>query len=300
MRGRQESRHGLRRFRKDRTRHRRQPWHRRSHRGRARRGRRARKVYAAARSLSALGPLVARHGSRVVPLELDVTNTAQVAAAAATAADVDSLVNNAGIVGFFGGDFLRHPSGFQGGRQEMEVNFLGDLRGHAGVCARRPAKNGRGAIANLNSVASFVSFPIVAVTAPRRPRRYSLTQVTRAMLRGQNTQVFGVYPGPIDTKMGEVMTMEKASPVDAARAIVAGIIAGEEEILPDKMSRDTGPAFFADSLRDSSARSMQGSRPLPRTHRQAITATRRSLDRGPMGLRKLCLRSPIADRASIR
>jgi len=24
------------------------------------------------------------------------------------------------------------------------------------------------------------------------------------MLRGQNTQVFGVYPGPIDTKMGAI------------------------------------------------------------------------------------------------
>ena len=66
------------------------------------------------------------------------------------------------------------------------------------------------------------------------------------MLRGQNTQVFGVYPGPIDTKMGEVLTLEKASPADAARAIVAGIIAGNEEIFPDKMSQGTGPAFFAD------------------------------------------------------
>ena len=35
-------------------------------------------------------------------------------------------------------------------------------------------------------------------------------------------------------------------PVDAARAIVAGIIAGNEEIFPDKMSQGAGPAFFAD------------------------------------------------------
>ena len=83
-----------------------------------------RKVYAAARSLPALGPLVARHGSRVVQLQLDVTNTAQVAAASATATDVDLLVNNAGIVGFFGGHFT-DPKWIEGGRQEMEVNFLG-------------------------------------------------------------------------------------------------------------------------------------------------------------------------------
>ena len=71
-----------------------------------------RKVYAAARSISALDPLVARHGSRVTPLQLDVTSAAQIAAAAATAADVDLLVNNAGIVGFFGGEFTdpAHPA----------------------------------------------------------------------------------------------------------------------------------------------------------------------------------------------
>src|SRR3954463_14015259 len=63
------------------------------------------KVYAAARTISTLGPLVARHGLRVVPLQLDVTNSADIAAAAATATDTDLLVNNAGIVGFSGGEF---------------------------------------------------------------------------------------------------------------------------------------------------------------------------------------------------
>ena len=42
------------------------------------------KVYATARTLSTLDSLVARHGSRVVPLRLDVINTAQIAAASAT------------------------------------------------------------------------------------------------------------------------------------------------------------------------------------------------------------------------
>ena len=48
------------------------------------------------------------------------------------------------------------------------------------------------------------------------------------------------------TKMGEALPLEKASPADAARAIVAGIIAGNEEIFPDNMSQGAGPAFFAD------------------------------------------------------
>jgi NAD(P)-dependent dehydrogenase (short-subunit alcohol dehydrogenase family) len=95
-------------------------------------------------------------------------------------------------------------------------------------------------------VAPFVSFPILAAYSASKAATHSLTQVTRAMLRGQNTQVFGVYPGPIDTRMGEALTAEKASPADAARAIVAGIIAGDEEIFPDTISQSTGPAFFTD------------------------------------------------------
>jgi NAD(P)-dependent dehydrogenase (short-subunit alcohol dehydrogenase family) len=202
------------------------------------------KVYAAARNISALAPLVERHGSRVVPLQLDLTNATQIATAAATAADVDLLVNNAGIVGFFGGDFT-DPKWIEGGRQEMEVNFLGTFA-VSQAFAPVLAKNGGGAIANLNSVASFVSFPILAAYSASKAATHSLTQVTRAMLRGQNTQVFGVYPGPIDTRMGEALTAEKASPADAAQAIVAGIIAGDEEIFPDRMSQGTGPAFFTD------------------------------------------------------
>ena len=202
------------------------------------------KVYAAARNISTIDGLVARHGSRVVPLQLDVTKAAQIAAAAAAATDVDLLVNNAGIVGFHGGDFT-DPQWIEGGRREMEVNFLGTF---AVTQAFAPvlAKNGGGAIANLNSVASFVSFPMLAAYSASKAATHSLTQVTRAMLRGQNTRVFGVYPGPIDTKMGEALTLEKASPSDAAAAIVAGIAAGDEEIFPDKMSQGTGPAFFAD------------------------------------------------------
>jgi NAD(P)-dependent dehydrogenase (short-subunit alcohol dehydrogenase family) len=203
-----------------------------------------RKVYAAARNVSDLDPLVVRHGSRVAPLQLDVTNAAQIAAAAATATDVDLLINNAGTVGFFGGDFT-DPRWLEGGRRELEVNFFGTL---AVTQAFAPvlAKNGGGAIANLNSVASFAGFPLLATYSASKAALHSLTQVTRAMLREQKTQVFGVYPGPIDTRMGEILTLEKASPADTGQAIVAGILAGDEEIFPDKTSRDAGPAYLAD------------------------------------------------------
>ena len=148
------------------------------------------KVYAAARNISALAPLVDRHGSRVVPLQLDVSNASQIATAAATATDVDLLVNNAGIVGFFGGDFT-DPKWIEGGRQEMEVNFLGTF---AVTQAFAPvlAKNGGGAIANLNSVASFVSFPILAAYSASKAATHSLTQVARDAPRAEHAGVWGV------------------------------------------------------------------------------------------------------------
>src|SRR5947199_8779062 len=73
------------------------------------------KVYAAARNISTLDPLVDRHGSRVVPLRLDVTNAAQIATAAATATDVGLLVNKAGNLGVHGGR-CTDPKAERGGR----------------------------------------------------------------------------------------------------------------------------------------------------------------------------------------
>src|ERR1700754_4856032 len=56
----------------------------------------ATKVYAAARDPKTLTALEDRHGSRLIPLRLDVTNAEQIAEAARRAQDVTLLFNNAG------------------------------------------------------------------------------------------------------------------------------------------------------------------------------------------------------------
>src|SRR3954469_21980641 len=75
----------------------------------------AKKVYAAARDPSAVKI------PGVVALKLDVTNAAEVAAAAKLAEDVTLVVNNAGI--------LRGAPVIDAGdaRAEMEVNYFGTL-----------------------------------------------------------------------------------------------------------------------------------------------------------------------------
>ena len=203
----------------------------------------AAKVYAGARNIADLAPLTTRHGARVIALQLDVTNPAQIAAAVSAAPDLRLLVNNAGYAGHAGGPFT-DPKWITAGRQEMDVNYFGTF---ALTQAFAPvlAKNGGGAITNIASVASLVNFALLASYSVSKAAVHSLTQATRMMLKGQGTQVFGVYPGPIDTRMAEGIPFDKTSPADAAKAIIAGIEAGAEEIFPDPMSQGMGKGYFA-------------------------------------------------------
>ncbi len=143
-----------------------------------------------------------------------------------------------------GGDFT-DPQWLTAGRHEMEVNFFGTF---AVTQAYAPvlAANGGGAVVNVSSVAGLVNFPLLVAYSASKSALHSLTQGTRSMLQAQGTQVFGVYPGPIDTRMAADIQMEKTSPVDAARAIILGIEAGTEEIFPDAASVGMGAAYLAD------------------------------------------------------
>jgi NAD(P)-dependent dehydrogenase (short-subunit alcohol dehydrogenase family) len=114
----------------------------------------AAKVYAGAR----LTASVLVTDKRLVPVKLDVTEDGDVRAAATSCADVNLVINNAGIM-------LASPMLADGSeaalRAEMEVNVFGMLRM---VRAFAPvlAKNGGGAIANMLSVVSWFVFPFNA------------------------------------------------------------------------------------------------------------------------------------------
>ena len=117
----------------------------------------ARKVYAAARDPESISV------DGVERVRLDVTQPETIAAAARRAADVNLLINNAGIAlwtGFLGSDSVRAA------RSEMETNyFLGPLE-LARAFAPILAKNGGGAIVNMLSVLSWVSVPSGGTYSP--------------------------------------------------------------------------------------------------------------------------------------
>lgn len=188
----------------------------------------ARKVYAAARDPAS----VTLPG--VVPIQLDVGNAAQVAAAVRDCGDVTLLINNAGIS--MGSSFLASPDAIAAARAEFEVNFFGPWA-LASAFAPVLKANGGGAIVNVLSALSWVSFPSVATYSASKSAAWSLTNGLRNELRAQGTQVVALHVGYMDTDMTRGLDTPKSSPADVARVTLEGVEAGAFEVLADDISK---------------------------------------------------------------
>ena len=202
----------------------------------------ASKVYATARRRSALDDLVASHGPRLVPIELDVTDEKAIAALPQQVPDLAILVNNAGS---FAGT-LALDGDEQGAREEIEVNYFAPLR-LVRELAPTLARNGGGAVVNINSIASLISFPLGATYSASKAAGHSLTQAQRRELLSQGTRVVGVYPGPIDTYMARDVTMPKVSATVVAAAVLQALADGTEDVFPDPTAAQLRQGLAADS-----------------------------------------------------
>jgi NAD(P)-dependent dehydrogenase (short-subunit alcohol dehydrogenase family) len=202
----------------------------------------ASKVYATARDVLKLAELKAIDSDRVVALELDVTNQKQVNAAAATAGDVEIIINNAGMGT---GALLLAENVVENSKLEMEANFFGPMR--MGVAFAPILKaNGGGAMVNILSVAGLINFPFAPTYSCSKAAGHSLTQGQRTVMAGQNTLVCGVYPGPIETDMTAGMKMDKGSPEEVATNVFEGIANGEEDIFSDTFAIGFAKGLKAD------------------------------------------------------
>jgi NAD(P)-dependent dehydrogenase (short-subunit alcohol dehydrogenase family) len=198
----------------------------------------AKRIYAAARQ-----PFV-HADRRVTPLILDVTNTAQIRAAAGAIDALDILVNNAGI----------SPQNNLSDRPALErllaVNLFG---GYDVTQAFLPVLGrSRSAIVNVLSLAALAAVPFDALYSISKAAAFSLSQSLRALLAEQGVSVHVVLPGPIDTDMTRGLNLPKASPESVARAIFDGLENGDEEIFPDPMSE-----AIAEGWRNSAVKALQ-------------------------------------------
>mgnify|MGYP000960617211 CR=1 FL=1 len=182
----------------------------------------ARRVYAAARA-----PATPARDARVVPLVLDITDAAQVAAAAGEAADVQLLVNNAGVNR--NRPLIGAPD-LQAAREEMETNYFGTLamcRAFAPVLGRHEAS----AIANVLSIAARMGMPAMGSLCASKAAALRLTECARAELAGQGTRVLAVLPSAVDTAMTRDLAIPKIAPAEVADALLDGVEAGLETVI---------------------------------------------------------------------
>jgi short-subunit dehydrogenase len=203
----------------------------------------AAKIYLAARDPGSLSELIKSGEGRLVPLSLDVTNSAQIAAAVATAPDVTLLVNNAGYMAFQGA--IAAPD-INAARREMDVNYFGPL---ALTRAYRPvlAAAGGGAIVNMLSMAALVSLPVTGTYSASKAAFLSVTRSIRAELAAQGTIVVGVLAVQTETAIGARLPPPRMTPVEVASDALDAVQAGKsEEIAAGPLTQGAYQAFTAD------------------------------------------------------
>lgn len=187
----------------------------------------ARKVYAGARDPASVTL------AGVTPVRLDVTDSSQVAAAARELADVDLVVNNAGIAHF---QQVLADGVEPSLRAMLETNVFGILnmsRSFAPVLGR----SGGGAFLNVLSVASWISTPALAAYGVSKAAAWSLTNALRNELREQGTQVLGLHVGFVDTDLTREVNVPKLPPSTVVERGYAALEAGADEVMIDELTQ---------------------------------------------------------------
>jgi NAD(P)-dependent dehydrogenase (short-subunit alcohol dehydrogenase family) len=179
-----------------------------------------------------------------VPIPLDVTDPASVAAAAERCTDVTLLINNAG---YFANTRLVVTDDADAARREMDVNYFGPL---ATTRAFAPilGANGGGHIVNVLSVAGIVPTAFMGGYSPSKAAALFLSGITRAELEPQGTQVTALIVGSVDTRMASHVDGRKENPRDIAVAGLKAVRKGEWVADTDWMAVDARARLARDPV----------------------------------------------------
>lgn len=197
----------------------------------------ARKVYAGARDIRALGS----HDPRMVPVELDITNAEHVARAAAFAEDANLLVNNAGINRLEPALAAADPSA---AREEMEVNYFGTLNM---IRAFAPSlRLSGGAIINVSSILARIALPSMASLCASKAAALRMTEGVRAELAPHGVRVLSILPGAIDTDMSRDFPPPKIPAAEVVQAVFAALREEGDEVYVGTMAQQIAADLAAD------------------------------------------------------
>lgn len=190
------------------------------------------KVYAAARNVDNLAPLLEQHPEKIEPILLDVTNTQHINALSEQIGSLDILVNNAGIANACG--FVAENT-LEIARQEMEVNYFAPLQITQAVLPQLK-KSSQALIINISSIAGIANLPSIGSYSATKAAMHSYTQGLRGELASDGIRVIGVYPGPIDTRMAEGFEMEKPKPEQVVSKTFDALTTQSVDVFPDDFS----------------------------------------------------------------
>jgi NAD(P)-dependent dehydrogenase (short-subunit alcohol dehydrogenase family) len=208
----------------------------------------AAKIYATARNATQLNELVEKHHEKVVAVSLDVTDLASISSLSNLYTDVTLLVNNAGYA-----SLTSTLDDLDEAIKMVQINFVAPLAlGKAfskvfSAAKSSDANTSASAIVNINSIGSFVNFPLAGPYSASKAGAHSMTQAQRRDFAGFCTLVIGVYPGPIDTDMSESSPLEKTSPKVVAAEILEALSSGAEEVFPDPMAKQLYEQWKSDA-----------------------------------------------------
>lgn len=187
-------------------------------------------VYAAARNPAALAATDLAGLPGVVPLALDITDPASVAAAAAaTGGRVSLLVNNAGSstrTSLLTGDL-------DDVRTEMDTHYFGTLA-VTRAFAPQLGTHQHSAVLNILSALSWLTVPVNGAYCAAKSAAWSLTNALRLELVEQGTRVTALHVNYMDTEMTRGLTVPKADPAEVARTALDGLAADALEVLADE------------------------------------------------------------------
>ncbi|MBB3257180.1 NAD(P)-dependent dehydrogenase (short-subunit alcohol dehydrogenase family) [Paraburkholderia bannensis] len=196
----------------------------------------AAKVYAAARRIDALN----YDDPRVCVVELDVTNPAQIARAAALARDTTLLVNNAGLNRL---EPALACSDMQAARAEMEVNYFGPLMM---IRAFSPAMEAGSTIVNVLSILARVTLPSMATLCASKAAALRMAEGAHAELAPRGVRVISVLPGAIDTAMSRDFPPPKLAPADVVEAVLNALGGEASEIYVGDMAAQVAAGLATD------------------------------------------------------
>ena len=137
--------------------------------------------------------------------------------------------------------------GTETARAEMEVNYLGLMRlaQAFGPAMRARAAEGTGATAwvNLLSIYALAALPSHGTFSASKAAALALSQNLRAEMRDAGIRVVNVFPGPIDDEWNQLVPPPKVAPAALAKAIVAALRDGVEDVYPGDVAQDIVTRF---------------------------------------------------------